>query len=191
MADYRIPDDQLSDDRIPDDRHSDVWTAPPPVDTDGTMIGTERQIYLDYLAHHRQTLLNICAGLTAQQLALRPVPTSSLSLLGLLRHLAKVERAWFRVRLAGERVELPYPLGVDADFDDGTAADAPAALSQLQAEWVACDDAVAGLPLDHEVDAGKGPFSLRWAYVHLIEEYARHNGHADLLRQSIDGVAGR
>ena len=146
-----------------------------------------------FLQFERATLLNICAGLTAEQLVLQPVPASNLSLLGLVRHMAKVERIWFRIRAGATGVEPLYDpsLGKDHDFEHLVPDEAPAAVDQLQEEWRLGDEAVAGMSFDDTfVNHGK-PMSLRMTYVHLIGEYARHNGHADLLRQSIDGVKGR
>jgi uncharacterized damage-inducible protein DinB len=171
-----------------------TWTAPAPSPVDGPLTGDDRPILEGLLNYQRVTLLNICAGLTGEQLASRPVPASNLSLLGLVRHLAKVERTWFRQRAAGQPVEPMYDpsRGKDADFNDGIAAAAPADFERLRAEWRHADEAVADLPFDHTVDAGHGEtFSLRMVYAHMISEYSRHNGHADLLRESIDGVTGR
>jgi hypothetical protein len=114
-------------------------------------------------------------------------------LLGLIRHVAKVERTWFRQRAAGEDVEPLYDLslGKDHDFDDVDPNQAEAAFARLQDEWRRADAAVAGIGFDDTFDVGGDEFSLRMAYVHMIGEYSRHNGHADLLRESIDGVTGR
>jgi hypothetical protein len=170
-----------------------TWTAPAPDPVDGPLTGDDRPILEGFLNWQRITLLNICAGLTGDQLASRPIPASSLSLLGLVRHLAKVERIWFRQRAAGLPVEPMYDpsLGKDADFDDGTAAEARADIERLQAEWRRADEAVAGMGFGETFDVDGEAFSLRMVYVHMIAEYSRHNGHADLLRQSIDGVTGR
>jgi uncharacterized damage-inducible protein DinB len=171
-----------------------TWTAPTVSPAGGPVTGDDRPILEGYLDWQRSTLLNICAGLTGEQLALRPIPASNLSLLGLIRHLAKVERIWFRQRAAGQPVPPMYDpaRGKDADFNDGTAASAPADLDRLRAEWQHADQAVKDMDFDHTFDAGHGDtFSLRMMYVHLIGEYARHNGHADLIRESIDGVTGR
>jgi hypothetical protein len=170
-----------------------TWTAPTPDPVDGPLTGDDRPILEGFLNWQRVTLLNICAGLTGDQLASRPIPASSLSLLGLVRHLAKVERIWFRQRAAGLPVEPMYDpsLGKDADFDDGTAAEARADIERLQAEWRRADAAVAGMAFGETFDVDGEAFSLRMVYVHMIAEYSRHNGHADLLRQSIDGVTGR
>jgi hypothetical protein len=148
------------------------------------------EAYLDY---QRATLLNICAGLTGAQLATRPLPRSNLSLLGLVRHVAKVERTWLRIRAAGEPIEPLYDLslGKDYDFDVLNAEEAPRAFQQLRDEWRAADAAVAAMSFDDTFERDGAPFSLRMVYVHLIGEYARHNGHADLLREQLDGVTGR
>jgi Protein of unknown function (DUF664) len=101
-----------------------TWTVPTPDPVDGPLTGADRPIPEGFLDWQRATLLNICAGLTGEQLASRPIPSSDLSLLGLIRHLAKVERIWFRQRAAGQPVEPMYDpsRGKDADFDDATAA---------------------------------------------------------------------
>ena len=170
-----------------------TWTAPTPGPADGPLTGDDRPILEGYLKWQRTTLLNICAGLTGEQLASRPIPSSDLSLLGLVRHLAKVERIWFRQRAAGQPVEPMYDSsrGKDADFNDASAAEASADIERLQAEWRHADEAVEGMAFDGTLDAGGAEFSLRMVYVHMIGEYSRHNGHADMLRESIDGVTGR
>jgi uncharacterized damage-inducible protein DinB len=170
-----------------------MWTVPTPEPVDGPLAGADRPILTGYLGWQRATLLNICAGLNAEQLASRPLASSNLSLLGLVRHLAKVERIWFRQRAAGEPVEPMYDpaRGKDTDFDDTDPAEAEADFARLQDEWRYADEAVAGMAFDDTIDVGGEAFSLRMVYVHMIGEYARHNGHADLLRESIDGVAGR
>ena len=170
-----------------------TWTAPDPAPVDGPLTGPDRPMLEGYLGWQRRTLLNICAGLTGEQLAARPLPSSRLSLLGLVRHLAKVERIWLRQRMAGQDVEPLYDaaLGRDRDFEDVHAEDAEAALARLVEEWRLADEAVAGLSFDDTCEAYGETFSLRMVYVHLCGEYARHNGHADLLRESIDGVTAR
>jgi hypothetical protein len=170
-----------------------TWTAPTPTPVDGPVSGDDRPILEGYLNWQRTTLLNICAGLTADQLAQRPLAPSRLSLLGLIRHLAKVERTWFRQRVAAEQVEPMYDpaRGKDADFDDVDPANAEADFERLQDEWRRADEAVADIDFDDTFDLNGEVFSLRMVYVHLIGEYARHNGHADLLREHIDGTTGR
>lgn len=173
-----------------------TWTCPAPADADaavdGPTTGDDRAILVGYLAYQRSTLLHVCAGLTAEQLAMRPVPPSTLSLAGLIRHLAKVERVWLRHRVA--RHDVP-PLhggpGDPTDFDAAAPSSAEADVRGLLEEWSLADAAVAGVPFAHEIDVHGETLSLRMVYVHLIGEYARHNGHADLLRQALDGVTGR
>lgn len=146
-----------------------------------------------WLDCHRTTLLHKCAGLTGEQLARWSVPPSNLSLLGLIRHLADVERAWFRRRVRGEQVEpLYYGTGdnPDACFEEVDPAQAEADYGRLIQEWELARRATAGVSLDETVTVPFGEVSLRWIYVHLIEEYARHNGHADLLRERIDATTG-
>jgi uncharacterized damage-inducible protein DinB len=147
-----------------------------------------------WLDWHRQTLLSKCAGLTAEQLKLASATPSNLTLLGLVRHMTEVERSWFRTRAAGEADAGDVyctPDNLDGDFDDVAGADAEANLNAYAAELPVCDKAVAGLPLEHEFSTSRRPgISLRWVYLHMIEEYARHNGHADLIRERIDGVTG-
>lgn len=145
-----------------------------------------------YLQWQRSTLLNICAGLSAEQLARRPLPPSALSLLGLIRHLAKVERIWLRQFAAGEAVEpLHGGAGAPDDFDRVDPRDAERAVEALRQEWRRGDGAVAGMNFADTFEVSGDTWSLRMAYVHLIGEYARHNGHADLLREHLDGVTGR
>ena len=147
-----------------------------------------------WLDWHRDTLLHKCAGLTADQVKRASVEPSSLSLLGLVRHMTDVERAWFRRRVAGEEIENRYsgPDNEDGDFDDVAGADAEADFAAYRAEVAACDAAVAGASLDDTfVHPRSGnEISVRWVYFHMVEEYARHNGHADLIRERIDGVTG-
>jgi uncharacterized damage-inducible protein DinB len=170
-----------------------TWTAPNVSPVDGPLTGPDRPILEAYLNWQRTTLLNICAGLTGEQLAQRPIPASNLSLLGLVRHLAKVERTWFRQRAAGQPVPPMYDpaRGKDADFNDGTEASAPADVDRLRAEWQLADQAVKDMEFTDTFEAYGETWSLRMMYVHMIGEYSRHNGHADLIRESIDGVTGR
>jgi hypothetical protein len=108
--------------------------------------------------------------------------------------MAEVERSWFRKRFAGEEIAWIYCTDErpDADFDDVADADPAADFATFEAELDAARRAVAGHSLDETFvhQLRKVDFSLRWVYVHMIEEYARHNGHADLLRERIDGVTG-
>jgi uncharacterized damage-inducible protein DinB len=153
----------------------------------------ERAMLEGWLEFHRTTLVLKCEGLSDAQRKARPVPTSALSLHGLVRHMAEVERNWFRRTLLVDP-DAPYlwfdPTVEDSELVPLDGADWPADLAAWHAECEASRRAAAGRGLD---DAGirRGePCSLRWIYVHLIEEYARHNGHADLLRELVDGTVG-
>jgi uncharacterized damage-inducible protein DinB len=169
-----------------------TWTSPVPDPVDGPMTGDERRILEGYLAWQRTTLLNVCAGLTLEQLVARALPPSPLSLVGLVRHLAKVERIWFRQRVAGQDVPSLYGgPGNSADFLEIDPAGAEGEVEQLRQEWKLADEAVASIPFTHEIDVRGDAMSLRMIYLHVIGEYARHNGHADLLREAIDRVTGR
>ena len=169
------------------------WTVPLVTRTHEPVTGGERETLDGLLEWHRATFLLKCAGLTGEQLALRPVPPSGLSLLGLARHLTDTERAWFRRRVAGQ--DLPDVFGrpsqPEAAFEDADPAMAKADFAQLTGEWERCRQAVARVPLERTFEHERwGTLSVRWVYGHMIAEYARHLGHADLLRESIDGVTG-
>jgi hypothetical protein len=169
------------------------WTAPEAPRVGEPTTGAERAMLEGWLDLHRQTLLTKCAGLTAEQLKLRSVEPSSLTLLGLVRHMAEVERSWFRNRAAGGELPELYcsDSNEDGDFDDVAKADAEADYAVFLAEIEAARAAVAGVSLEHEFATTRRPaISVRWVYLHMIEEYARHNGHADLLRERIDGTTG-
>jgi hypothetical protein len=154
----------------------------------------ERDMLEAWLEFHRTTLLLKCEGVAAGALASRPVPTSLLSLHGLVRHMAEVERHWFQRAIDGatektfifggtpeEELELA-PLD-DADWD--------ADLITWSAECEASRESAARHGLDDIGTNSEGePVSLRWVYLHMIEEYARHNGHADLIRELVDGEVG-
>ena len=163
-----------------------------PESVDGPTTGDERTMLSAYLWWQRTTLLSICGGLTAQELDSRPLPDSTLSLLGLIRHLAKVERIWFRERARGESIApLHGGAGSPLDFEGGQVDTAPLEVAALIEEWSLAETAVAPLPLDHAFSLGDEWWSLRMVYLHMIGEYARHNGHADIIREQIDGVTGR
>jgi Protein of unknown function (DUF664) len=170
-----------------------MWVAPTPEPVDGPVTGADRPMLEGYLGWQRVTLLNICAGLNGIQLATRPLASSRLSLLGLVRHLAKVERIWFRQRAAGQTIEPMYDpaFGKDFDFEATDPARAEADFRRLRLEWRSADAAVADLDFDDALSVGDELFSLRMVYVHMIGEYSRHNGHADMLREAIDDVTGR
>ena len=157
---------------------------------DEPFTGPEWGILDGFLDWHRSTLLWKCAGLTGEQLALASVPPSSLSLLGIVRHMADMERAWFRIRFRGEPLPRLYD-DEDAAFEQADPDRTEADSAVFTEECDLARKAVARAPLDDEFTGGGGrTLSLRWVYAHMIEEYARHNGHADLLRQRIDGATG-
>ncbi|MFG2136530.1 DinB family protein [Streptomyces sp. NPDC048650] len=170
-----------------------TWTAPQITRREMPTAAGERDMLQGWLDWHRDTLLGKCTGLTPEQLVEASTPPSTLTLLGLVRHMTLVERSWFRERFAGERLEDLYDLerNEDADFDDADPAGAETDFATFRAEIETVDAAVKGRSLDETFLAPRGrTLNLRWAYVHLIEEYARHNGHADLLRERIDGATG-
>ncbi len=160
----------------------------PPYDLD------ERAMLESWLDYHRATLLLKCDGLDSEQLKLRSVPPSSMSLLGLVRHMAEVERWWFRVVMDRQPLGEIFctPEEPDRDFDGVDDADAGADRATFLAEVEAARAAAAGHGLDDlgHHDKRGDVITLRWVLVHMVEEYARHNGHADLLRETIDGVTG-
>jgi uncharacterized damage-inducible protein DinB len=174
---------------------TDAWTAPQVERTDPGRILGERQALEAWLDFHRDTLLLKCAGLTAGQLKERAVPPSRLSLLGLVRHMTEVERWWFRMHAANADLPFPYdPDQTGQDFEALEEADAAANLEAFQQEIEQARAAVAGNQLDDVVpsrgDHPERTRDIRWIYLHMIGEYARHNGHADLIRERIDGVTG-
>jgi len=157
----------------------------------------EREMLAGWLEHHRGILIWKCEGLTAEQLRQRAVLPSSLSLLGLVRHMAEVERGWFRQVFLGEDVPHLYDrsASADADFDDVDQADPAEAFDAFERECAVSRQVVAQAPsldvLSKQASERTGqPWSLRWIVTHMVEEYARHNGHADLLRERVDGTTG-
>jgi hypothetical protein len=155
--------------------------------------GDELAIVAGFLDFHRDTLLWKCAGLTPEQLRLRPLSFANLSLHGLVRHLADVERFWFRESMAGEDIRPIYwsEENPDLDIDPPADADPLADIEVFKAELALVRETVRGRSLDDTFVSRRGnTLNVRWVYVHMVEEYARHNGHADLLRQAIDGVVG-
>jgi uncharacterized damage-inducible protein DinB len=163
--------------------------------TDPPLVAGEREMLEAWLDFHRATLLLKCEGLDDVQRKARPVASSLMSLHGLVRHMADVERGWFRRTLLQIPVsELP-PLywrreTEDLDWVPLDDADFEADLAAWQRECDEARAAAASLDIDHVVDDDDLQFSLRWIYVHMIEEYARHNGHADLIREMVDGAVG-
>jgi uncharacterized damage-inducible protein DinB len=179
-------------------RPSGLWVDPQddPRATTSNPVG-ERATLVEYLHHYRLTLEMKCEGLDAEQMARRSVPPSTMSLLGLVRHLAKVEHSWFR-RVMEHQPELPrlYRTEEDPDLDFNGAVADPAVVDDAWESWrreVAHAEAVvdAAESLDAPGTHDGGSIALREVLVHMIEEYARHLGHADLLRECIDGRTGQ
>ena len=148
-----------------------------------------------WLDFHRATLAIKCAGLDDAQAATASTPPSPFTLIGLVQHMAEVERSWFRRVFAGEQAPPIYdpeadPSGPDGGFAIAVGATLEGALATWSAEIASARECCANHPL---TDTGRfmdQDVSLRWIYVHMIEEYARHNGHADLLRERLDGMTG-
>jgi uncharacterized damage-inducible protein DinB len=171
-----------------------TWTAPT-VDRDYPIFtGEELPSLLSWLEFQRNTLLTKCTGLAAEQLKVRSVEPSSMSLLGLVRHMTDVERSWFRRRLDGQDVPPMHwsEDNPDGDFDDTETADAEADYAAYLAELDLVREVATRHSLDDTFfhDRDHADISMRWVLNHMIEEYARHNGHADLLRERIDGATG-
>ncbi|MEW2583359.1 DinB family protein [Streptomyces virginiae] len=156
----------------------------------------EREMLDGWLDYHRATLMWKCEGLQDEELRRTALAPSELSLLGLVRHMAEVERYWFREVMLGE--DLPDRYVTDEDRDGDFHVTEEATWAEAEQVWRTevelSRQAAAGRSLDLVSKAEnhhRGEvFSLRWVYTHMIEEYARHNGHADLLREHIDGATG-
>ncbi|WP_208983297.1 DinB family protein [Geodermatophilus obscurus] len=175
----------------------EVAVTPQDDRTEAPLVGDEVPLLTGFLDFQRQTLAWKCAGLSPQQLATRAVATSDLTLLGMVRHLAAVETGWL-VGFGG----LPHDAWPDVvrDRDEQFRVDSTTVTQEdVDAAWAiwhavtrAVGTVVDQLPFD-TADRPWGrddEFSLRWILLHLVEEYARHNGHADLLREALDGATG-
>jgi uncharacterized damage-inducible protein DinB len=161
----------------------------PPLNAD------ERTTLESWLDFHRTTLAMKCEGLNDEQAAVASVSPSPVTLTGLVQHMAEVERNWFRRVLAGEQAPPIYdpqadPDGPDGGFELARGATLRDALTTWGAEIARAREQCAGRGLGDTGRFTGQDVSLRWIYVHMIEEYARHNGHADLLRERIDGTTG-
>jgi hypothetical protein len=173
--------------------YPDMWADPgqDPRNSEGVSPDGELATLQDYLGNYRLTLLMKCEGLDPEQLARRSVPPSTMSLLGLVRHLASAERDWCNWTGAGDPAPRLYGPG-DAAFE-GVVADqalTKGAFADLAREQAATDAVLAGYP-DLGTRVGQMGVAVREIWVHRIEEYARHCGHADLLRECIDGRVGQ
>jgi len=172
-----------------------MWVDPAhdPRDTDELPVG-EKVVLRQYLDRYRRTVEMKCEGLTPEQLASRSVPPSTMSLLGMLRHLARVEHHWFR-RVLEDQPELPrlYRTEDDDDLDFNGAVGTEECVADAWESWRR-EVAHAREVYERYDDLGEkfdDPYEVRDVVVHMIEEYARHAGHADLLRECIDGRTGQ
>lgn len=179
----------MSSDDVPQESLAQQWSDER---TAFPRVGGERELLAGFLDWHRETLELKCRGVDAGPLSERGVPPSGLSLHGLVRHLAGVERWWFQIRFLGADVPMLYYSREepDQDFDD-LDGDVEEALAVWKRECARSREIVQRSSLD---DTGRlltgEPFSLRWLLIDMVAEYARHNGHADLLRERIDGAVG-
>jgi uncharacterized damage-inducible protein DinB len=158
------------------------------------LVGDEREILTGFLDWHRTTFALKCSGLAPERLSDRSVQPSGLSLHGLVRHLAEVERFWFRITLAEEQVPFLYHSHDSPGQDFGVLdGDVEEAFAVWRAECARSREIVADAPSLEETAINKltgDRVSLRGILVHMIAEYARHNGHTDLVRERIDGAIG-
>jgi uncharacterized damage-inducible protein DinB len=160
--------------------------------------GDEKSMLAAWLDYHRATLAMKCEGLSGEQLRQQAVPPSGLSLLGLVRHLSEVERSWFQRGVAGADAPRRYYSddNPDGDFYDVEATDVAEVFSTWHSDCARAREIVAAAPdltvMSQAVrrNGRRQSFTLRWIMLHMIEEYARHNGHADFLRERIDGSTG-
>jgi uncharacterized damage-inducible protein DinB len=161
---------------------------------DPPLVGNERIMLRTFLDYHRATLAMKCDGLTDEELRCQSMPPSALSLLGLVRHMAEVERNWFRRVINGE--DIPLVWSEKGDFQvayDASTATRAEAFGAWQTEIEhsrRIEEAAESLDLVRHNERWDEDLSLRLVMLHLIHEYARHNGHADLLREGIDGTVG-
>lgn len=168
------------------------------VDIEFSRANDERETLFGFLASYRKALIDKSNGLSDEQARMTSVPPSDLTVMGLIRHMAEVERHWFRNVLLGD--EAPslfcgdaHPTGDrDGDFHITSTDTLRDSIAHLHSEIAIADANLAKFKLDdlaaRESWVGTGVPNLRWIVVHMIEEYARHCGHADLVRECIDGV---
>ncbi|WP_424214325.1 DinB family protein [Streptomyces sp. BI20] len=171
----------------------DTTVTPTVTRTPSPLTGDERETLTGMLQWQRDTLAWKCSGLTPEQLRTPAVAPSGLTLLGLVRHLAEVERGWFQETFVSRGTKARYPQDESGEWTEFHVADADP--EEAFAYWRECCDRsreiVAAAPDLAAVGSHEGEeYSLRWILAHMIEEYARHNGHADLLREALDGSTG-
>ena len=156
-------------------------------------IADERTTLTGFLDFQRAPLERKCDGLTGDQLRERAVPPSQLSLLGIVRHLAEVERNWFRPVLEGAELATIFwpPLDWQRTLRDLEQASVAESFAAWREECAHARELVAAAPSLDVTGWRRGEeIGLRWVLTHMIEEYARHNGHADLIRERLDGATG-
>lgn len=152
--------------------------------------GGEKEVLAGFLDHYRGVMLTLCRGLSEEDLR-RPMVPSGTSLLGLVKHLAYVERGWFQEVIAGEPENYPYEEGSDGDLRAETGETPEEIFDFYRAECERSREILAGVSLeDNAKRADRAHFKVRWIVAHMIEETARHAGHADILREMIDGKTG-
>jgi hypothetical protein len=150
----------------------------------------ERSLLVGWLDFHRATLARKCAGLPDEALRRCPLPPSSLSLIGLVRHLTEIERLYLRHGFAGEPISpLQYVTDEEPDGDFDLRDDVGGSLAAWREHVEAARAHVAAAP-DLDARGARSPETLRWVLTKVIQEYARHNGHADLIREALDGATG-
>jgi hypothetical protein len=177
-----------------------VSTGPPEpetiVRTDPDRFGSQLENLAQFLDYHRATFEQKCAGLDVDQLKRRALPPSTLSLLGLARHLSEVERHWFAATMDGQDVDdvCCTPDNPDGDFDDLDSTSVADVWRHYREQVVEARRVLSTFGSADDSTRGgsqrRPPSTVRWVLLHLLEEYARHNGHADLLREAIDGRTG-
>ncbi|WP_375488573.1 DinB family protein [uncultured Jatrophihabitans sp.] len=199
MRDFDIANDATPERWTQATVHRDMWAdaAEDPREMDVVECVDERSTLLDYLRRYRLTLGLKCAELDPEQLTRRAVPPSTMSLLGLVRHMAGVEWHWFRNVMAGEDGTRPFRIPEDRDWEFNGVTAEPECVREAMESWHA-EIAFAQQYVDgqddlatHGAQTGDDAVQLRDILVHMIEEYARHCGHADLLRERIDGRVGQ
>ncbi len=159
--------------------------------TDATLTGSEREQIDSFLHDNRVEIVGLLDGLTEEQARRRLVPSLT-TLLGLVKHAAFAERVWFDAALAGRtRAEIGLPTSVDDSFILTDHDTIESVLAQYRQNWTNADEIAAAYSLDDlAMHNRRGPLSLRWIYVHMIEELARHAGHGDILREQILAAYG-
>lgn len=171
-------------------RVTDLWPK------DEVAVADERTTLLAFLRHQRTFLARKAEGLSEAEARRATTPPSDLTILGLVRHATEVERSWAQRSVAGRDTGPVYRLAAhpsgdpDGDFHPPPEATLADALKAFWAEAEAADRVYEGMALDEIEHHDRAFYSVRWVLVHLIEEYARHCGHADLIREAIDGQTG-